>query len=123
MTSRFPRITRLPACDHSVICSLISGVWSVWNSTERKWVEAPDLQLHADDSSDADGLFNSSDDEENSRGVQKLQNPVTGNQRVEKKKKSALNFSSSDDESEYEDTGVEAAHTHVDEHDEEDEDL
>ena len=33
---------------------LISGVWSVWNSTERKWVEAPDLQLHADDSSDAD---------------------------------------------------------------------
>jgi hypothetical protein len=33
---------------------LISGVWSVWNSTERKWVEAPDLQLHADDSSDSD---------------------------------------------------------------------
>ena len=33
---------------------LISGVWSVWNSTERKWVEAPDLQLHADDSSDPD---------------------------------------------------------------------
>ena len=35
---------------------LISGVWSVWNSTERKWIEAPDLALHADESSeDTDG--------------------------------------------------------------------
>ena len=35
---------------------LISGVWSVWNSTERKWVEAPDLTLIADESSeDTDG--------------------------------------------------------------------
>ena len=35
---------------------LISGVWSVWNSTERKWVEAPDLALVADDSiEDSDG--------------------------------------------------------------------
>ena len=31
---------------------LIAGVWSVWNSTERKWVEAPDLHLHADDAGD-----------------------------------------------------------------------
>ena len=34
---------------------LISGVWSVWNSTERKWVEAPDLQLHAEDTGDENG--------------------------------------------------------------------
>ena len=31
---------------------LITGVWSVWNSTERKWVEAPELHLHADDAGD-----------------------------------------------------------------------
>ena len=29
---------------------LISGVWSVWNSAERKWVEAPDLRIAPDES-------------------------------------------------------------------------
>jgi len=33
---------------------LITGVWSVWNSAERKWVEAPDLRISADDSVEDD---------------------------------------------------------------------
>jgi len=33
---------------------LITGVWSVWNSAERKWVEAPELRISADDSVDDD---------------------------------------------------------------------
>ena len=37
---------------------LISGVWSVWNSAERKWVEAPDLKISPDEAEEeesADG--------------------------------------------------------------------
>ena len=34
---------------------LISGVWSVWNSAERKWVEAPDLRIAPDDTADDEG--------------------------------------------------------------------
>jgi len=34
---------------------LITGVWSVWNSTERKWVEAPELRIAPDETCTDDG--------------------------------------------------------------------
>ena len=45
---RFPTVPQVRSL--APVPELISGVWSVWNSAERKWVEAPDLRIAPDES-------------------------------------------------------------------------